>query len=95
MKIGSPKEVFAGEARVAMTPDSAVQLQKLGYDCLIEAGAGVLAGFTDDQLDEFERILEVLDRDLFQWVMGERPTPPEYDTPLFRDIVAFRDRIEF
>ncbi len=48
MKIGSPKEVFAGEARVAMTPDSAVQLQKLGYDCLIEAGAGVLAGFTDD-----------------------------------------------
>ncbi|MBN9046697.1 MAG: succinate dehydrogenase assembly factor 2 [Rhizobiales bacterium] len=54
-----------------------------------------IAGFTDDQLDEFERILEVLDRDLFQWVMGERPTPPEYDTPLFRDIVAFRDRIEF
>ncbi|MBN9455353.1 MAG: Re/Si-specific NAD(P)(+) transhydrogenase subunit alpha [Bosea sp.] len=48
MKIGSPKEVFAGEARVAMTPDSAAQLQKLGYDCLIEAGAGVLAGFTDD-----------------------------------------------
>ena len=31
-----------------MTPDSALQLQKLGYDCLIEAGAGMLAGFTDD-----------------------------------------------
>ena len=47
MKIGSPKEIVAGEARVAMTPDSALQLQKLGYECLIEAGAGVAAGFDD------------------------------------------------
>lgn len=47
MKIGAPKEVFEGEARVAMTPESAAQLQKLGYDCLIEAGAGKAAGFSD------------------------------------------------
>jgi len=47
LKIGTPKEVFDGEARVAMTPDSALQLQKLGHDCLIEAGAGALAGFSD------------------------------------------------
>ena len=47
MKIGTPKEVFDGEARVAMTPDSALQLQKLGYDCAIESGAGLMAGFSD------------------------------------------------
>ncbi len=47
VKIGAPKEIEAGENRVAMTPESAVQLQKLGYDCLIEAGAGVNAGFAD------------------------------------------------
>ncbi len=47
MKIGSPKEITAGEARVAMTPDSAVQLKKLGYDCVIETGAGAAAGFSD------------------------------------------------
>ena len=47
MKIGTPKELFEGEARVAMTPDSAQLLQKLGYDCVIEAGAGAAAGFTD------------------------------------------------
>ena len=47
MKIGTPKEVFAGENRVAMTPDSAKQLQKLGYDCAIETGAGEMAGFSD------------------------------------------------
>ena len=47
MKIGTPKEVFDGENRVAMTPDSAKQLQKLGYDCAIESGAGMKAGFAD------------------------------------------------
>ncbi|MFN6979724.1 MAG: NAD(P)(+) transhydrogenase (Re/Si-specific) subunit alpha, partial [Gemmobacter sp.] len=47
MKIGAPKEIFEGEARVAMTPDSAVQLMKLGHTCAIEAGAGAKAGFTD------------------------------------------------
>ena len=38
MKIGVPKEVIAGENRVAMTPESAAALQKLGYECLIETG---------------------------------------------------------
>ena len=47
MRIGTPKEIFEGEARVAMTPDSAVQLQKLGYECVIEAGAGAAARFFD------------------------------------------------
>ena len=47
MKIGTPKETFAGERRVAMTPDSATALQKLGHECVIETGAGLAAGFAD------------------------------------------------
>ncbi|WP_341366756.1 Re/Si-specific NAD(P)(+) transhydrogenase subunit alpha [Yoonia sp. BS5-3] len=47
MKIGTPKEIFEGEDRVAMTPASAKDLQKLGYDCVIETGAGAAAGFSD------------------------------------------------
>jgi len=47
VKIGTPKETFEGEARVAMTPDSAKALQKLGHECFIEAGAGAAAGFVD------------------------------------------------
>ncbi len=31
-----------------MTPDSALQLQKLGYECAIESGAGAAAGFSDE-----------------------------------------------
>ena len=49
MKLGTPKEVLGGEARVAMTPDSAIQLQKLGHECVIEAGAGERAGFSDQK----------------------------------------------
>ncbi|MGR3652081.1 MAG: Re/Si-specific NAD(P)(+) transhydrogenase subunit alpha [Roseovarius sp.] len=52
MKIGTPKEVMEGENRVAMTPDSALQLQKLGYDCAIETGAGERAGFADAAYEE-------------------------------------------
>ncbi|MFP4209117.1 MAG: Re/Si-specific NAD(P)(+) transhydrogenase subunit alpha [Wenzhouxiangella sp.] len=47
MKIGAPRETAPGEARVALTPESAGRLQKLGYDCLVEAGAGALASITD------------------------------------------------
>jgi len=39
--------VLSGEARVAMTPESARQLQKLGHECAIETGAGQAAGFSD------------------------------------------------
>ena len=48
LKIGTPKEISEGEARVAMTPESAGALQKLGHECLIEAGAGLAAGFSDE-----------------------------------------------
>ncbi|MBY3172967.1 MULTISPECIES: Re/Si-specific NAD(P)(+) transhydrogenase subunit alpha [Rhizobium] len=46
--VGVPKEIAPHEARVALTPESALQLQKLGYECLIEAGSGNAAGFSDD-----------------------------------------------
>jgi NAD(P) transhydrogenase subunit alpha len=47
VKIGAPKEIFEGENRVAMTPDSAAALVKLGHTCVVQAGAGAKAGFSD------------------------------------------------
>ncbi|UTS82628.1 Re/Si-specific NAD(P)(+) transhydrogenase subunit alpha [Phaeobacter piscinae] len=52
MIIGTPKETFPGENRVAMTPESARQLQKLGHRCVIEAGAGAAAGFADRAFED-------------------------------------------
>ena len=48
MRIGVPRETFAGECRVATTPDVAEQLQKLGYSVAVEQGAGALANYSDD-----------------------------------------------
>ncbi|MBB5535757.1 Re/Si-specific NAD(P)(+) transhydrogenase subunit alpha [Rhizobium giardinii] len=48
MKIGAPRELWPGEARVALTPESVQQLQKLGHECLVETGAGLGAGISDD-----------------------------------------------
>ncbi len=48
MKIGVPRETYPGERRVATTPDVAGQLQKLGFEVLIEQGAGEPSNFTDD-----------------------------------------------
>ena len=47
MLIGIPKESSKGERRVATTPDAAQQLQKLGYDVILEAGAGDSSKFRD------------------------------------------------
>ncbi len=48
MKVGAPKETAPGEARVALTPESAGRLQKLGYECVVQSGAGLAASITDD-----------------------------------------------
>ncbi|MCK0767736.1 Re/Si-specific NAD(P)(+) transhydrogenase subunit alpha [Chromohalobacter canadensis] len=48
MRIGAPRERAQGEARVALTPESAKHIQKLGHDCVVESGAGRAAGFDDD-----------------------------------------------
>ncbi|MDF1765070.1 MAG: Re/Si-specific NAD(P)(+) transhydrogenase subunit alpha [Gammaproteobacteria bacterium] len=47
MRIGALREVVLNEARVAMTPESAIKLQKLGHECLIQSGAGSRASFSD------------------------------------------------
>lgn len=52
MRIGIPKEVHAGEKRVATTPEAASQLAKLGFDVAVEAGAGTAASFDDDAYRE-------------------------------------------
>ena len=48
-----------------------------------------IAGFDDAELDEFERLIEVPDRDLLGWITGEIALPENYHTELFRRLKAF------
>ena len=48
-----------------------------------------LAGMSEAELDEFERLIDVPDPDLFGWIMGEADAPSDYDTPMFRKLKAF------
>ena len=52
MRIGIPKEALPGETRVAATPKTVEQLIKLGYEVLIEQGAGANAYLEDSAYAE-------------------------------------------
>ena len=48
MLIGVPREIKSDEYRVALTPAGAEDLTRSGHQLVIEAGAGLGSGFTDD-----------------------------------------------
>ena len=50
---------------------------------------------SDDELDQYEALMEALDRDLLKWVTGEAAVPAEFDTPIFHRVVASRQRMKF
>jgi len=52
MRIGVPREIYAGEKRVATTPDVAAQLIKLGFDVAVESNAGAAAKYSDAAYQE-------------------------------------------
>ena len=48
-----------------------------------------LAAMSEAEMDEFEVILDAIDRDLLAWLTGEAPLPQEYDTPVMRKLMEF------
>lgn len=48
-----------------------------------------LAGLSDGELAEVERWLEIPDQQMFAYVLGTEPPPPEIDTLLFRRLCSF------
>ena len=49
MRIGIPKEIKIKENRIACTPAGARMLAQAGHEVLVQQGAGVGSGFTDEQ----------------------------------------------
>src|SRR4029077_1592585 len=58
MIVGVPRESFPGERRVALVPAVLPTLAKAGLQIVVEAGAGVQAGYPDaDYLSKGAKIL--------------------------------------
>lgn len=49
MRIGIPREVQPGETLVSATPKTTAKLISLGYDVIVENGAGAAAKFPDEE----------------------------------------------
>jgi len=52
MRIGIPKEKSKNETRVAIVPVSVPKLLKLGFEVIIEKGAGEKSGYSDTEYEE-------------------------------------------
>ena len=52
MIVGVPKEIYPGERRVALVPAVIPNLKKAGLDVIVEAGAGLPAGYPDAEYTE-------------------------------------------
>ncbi|WP_284943672.1 succinate dehydrogenase assembly factor 2 [Acidisoma cladoniae] len=46
-----------------------------------------LAAFTEDELTVLERLLDLPDADLAEWLTRRQPIPPEHDHPMMRAMV--------
>ena len=40
-------------------------------------------------LTAFEALMEAPDPEVFGWITGTKPVPPNYDSPVFRRILSF------
>ena len=51
-----------------------------------------LASLSEVELTELEGWLDIPDQQMFAWVNGMEPAPPEIDTGLFRRLRDFREK---
>ncbi len=48
-----------------------------------------LAALDEQQLDDYEKLLEIDDPRLYKWITAQESPPAEFDTPVLRLIQAF------
>ena len=81
--IGVPKEVKDNERRVSMQPDGVAEMVHHGHEVVVEAGAGIGAGFEDEEYESCgARVVDTPD-EVFEAagliVKVKEPVPEEHD----------------
>ena len=92
MIVGVPRETFPGERRVALVPTVIPNLSKVGIEVVIEAGAGVKAGFPDAEyaakgakvLNSRAEVFATADIVIQVLCYGSNDQTGKADIPLFR-----------
>jgi len=82
MTIGVPKEIKNNENRVGMVPDGVREIAALGHKVVIETGAGVGSGFSDEDYTAAGAIIAgkaALFAEADWIVKVKEPIPSEYD----------------
>ena len=81
--------------------DEAVRRRRLAWRCahrgmkevdLVFGGfvAANIDRFSSREIEELERLSDVPDGELLDWILGRAPVPAEYDTPLVRSLLEKR-----
>lgn len=87
MIVGVPREIKANENRVAITPAGVDELVRAGQTVVVESGAGLGCGITDEEYAASGAKLLPKAADVFATadliMKVKEPLPPEYD--LFRE----------
>lgn len=52
-----------------------------------------IGGLSEEQVARFEALLDESDNDLFDWITGKRPLPPERDDDVMAAIRGFRQKL--
>jgi antitoxin CptB len=54
-----------------------------------------LRDLSEDQLKRFQQLLDISDPDLFLWVTGAKPVPPQHDHDVMAMLKAFTLKHDF
>jgi len=46
-----------------------------------------------DELDQYERLLEINDTDLLPWITGQNPVPAGLDLPILHRVLEWRGKV--
>ncbi len=49
-----------------------------------------LLGLNDDDVSEFERLLSTPDWEVYAWLIGQKPVPANFESPLLTRMMEFR-----
>ena len=76
MQLGIPREIIGEERRVAVAPQTVQRLRKLGFDVVVEAGAGAAADCSDAKYKEAGATIAEQPSDVWQADVVVKINPP-------------------